>query len=88
MKAKDIMTRTVVSIDQDATVLQAARLMLQHHIAGCRWSTKTAPGSACCRKATSCAASETHTERRRSRWLEFSWVRARLAGDYVHSPRQ
>ena len=27
MKAKDVMTRTVVSIDQDATVLQAARLM-------------------------------------------------------------
>ena len=30
MKAKDVMTRNVVSIAPDATVLQAARLMLPH----------------------------------------------------------
>ena len=34
MKAEDVMTRDVISIDPDATVLQAARLMLQHHISG------------------------------------------------------
>ena len=34
MNAKDVMTRDVVSIDPDSTVLQAARLMLQHHISG------------------------------------------------------
>ena len=34
MKAEDVMTREVISIDPDSTVLQAARLMLQHHISG------------------------------------------------------
>ena len=34
MKAEDVMTRAVITIDPDATVLQAARLMLQHHISG------------------------------------------------------
>jgi len=32
MNAEHVMTREVISIDPGATVLQAARLMLQHHI--------------------------------------------------------
>ena len=58
MKANDVMTRTVVSIDQDATVLQAARLMLQNQISGLPVVDKRARWSACCRKATSCAAAK------------------------------
>jgi len=34
MNASDIMTPGVISADPDATVLQAARYMLQHHISG------------------------------------------------------
>ena len=34
MKAKDVMTGNVISVTPDATVLQAARIMLQHHISG------------------------------------------------------
>ena len=34
MKASEIMTPDVISADPDATVLQAARYMLQHHISG------------------------------------------------------
>ena len=34
MQAKDVMTRDVISIGPDATVLQAARMMFQHHISG------------------------------------------------------
>ncbi|HEX7562106.1 MAG TPA: CBS domain-containing protein, partial [Bradyrhizobium sp.] len=34
MNAENVMTRDVISIDPGATVLQAARLMLQHHISG------------------------------------------------------
>ena len=34
MNASDIMTPDVISADPDATVLQAARYMLQHHISG------------------------------------------------------
>ena len=32
MIASDVMTRKVISIDPDSTVLQAARLMLTHRI--------------------------------------------------------
>jgi CBS domain-containing protein len=34
MLVKDIMTHKVISIDADASVLKAARLMLQNHISG------------------------------------------------------
>jgi CBS domain-containing protein len=34
MKAEDVMTRTVVSVEPEATVLQAVRKMLRHHISG------------------------------------------------------
>jgi CBS-domain-containing membrane protein len=42
MKASDIMTLGVISADPDATVLQAARYMLQHHISGLPVIDKTA----------------------------------------------
>jgi CBS domain-containing protein len=34
MNAHDVMTQKVISIDPDSTVLQAARLMLQHRVSG------------------------------------------------------
>ena len=34
MKAKDVMTSPVVSIEPDTPVLQAVRIMLQRHISG------------------------------------------------------
>ena len=34
MKAKDVMTSPVVSVEQDSTVLQAVRIMLQRRVSG------------------------------------------------------
>ena len=34
MKAKDVMTSPVVSIELDASIWQAVRIMLQRHISG------------------------------------------------------
>ena len=34
MQAKDVMTREVISIEPEASILQAVRLMLQHKISG------------------------------------------------------
>src|ERR1700690_3406901 len=84
MKAKDVMTRNVISITPDATVLQAARLMLQHHISGLpvvgagKLVGVLSEGDFLRRQ-------ETRTERRRSRWLEFLMGPGRIAGEYTHS---
>jgi len=34
MKVKDVMTSPVVSVEPDASIWQAARIMLQRHISG------------------------------------------------------
>ncbi|HZQ12953.1 MAG TPA: CBS domain-containing protein [Pseudolabrys sp.] len=85
MKAKDIMTRTVVSVDPDATVLQAARLMLQHHISGLPVVDRAGRLVGVLSEGDFLRRGETHTERRRSRWLEFLMGPGRMAADYVHS---
>jgi len=85
MKAKDIMTRIVVSVDPDTTVLQAARLMLKHHISGLPVVDKAGKLVGVLSEGDFLRRSETHTERRRSRWLEFVMGPGRIASDYVHS---
>jgi len=85
MKAKDIMTRIVVSVDPDTTVLQAARLMLQHHISGLPVVDKVGKLVGVLSEGDFLRRRETQTERRRSRWLEFVMGPGRIAGDYVHS---
>ncbi len=85
MKAKDIMTHEVVSVDPDATVLQAARLMLQHHISGLPVVDQKGALVGVLSEGDFLRRQETRTERRRSRWLEFLMGPGRVAGDYVHS---
>ena len=38
MKAKDVMTSPVVSVEPDDAVLQAVRMMLQRRVSGLNWS--------------------------------------------------
>ena len=79
MKAEDVMTRDVISIDPDATVLQAARLMLQHHISGLPVIDKDGNLVGVLSEGDFLRRSETKTERRRSRWLEFLMGPGRIA---------
>ena len=71
MNAEHVMTRDVISIDPDATVLQAARLMLQHHISGLPVIDKDGNLVGVLSEGDFLRRRETKTERRRSRWLEF-----------------
>ena len=57
MKAKDVMTGNVISVTPDATVLQAARIMLQRHISGLPVIDKTGRLVGIVWKATSCVDS-------------------------------
>jgi CBS domain-containing protein len=85
MKARDVMTRTVVSIGPDATVLQAARLMLQHHISGLPVVDKDGTLIGILSEGDFLRRRETATERRRSRWLEFLMGPGKIASEYTHS---
>jgi CBS domain-containing protein len=85
MNAEDVMTRDVISIDPDATVLQAARVMLQHRISGLPVIDKAGKLVGVLSEGDFLRRRETHTERHRSRWLEFLMGPGRMAAEYTHS---
>ena len=88
MKARDVMTRDVVSIGPDATVLQAARLLLQHHISGLPVVDMDNELVGILSEGDFLRRRETATERRRSRWLEFLMGPGKIASEYTHSHGQ
>ena len=85
MKAQDVMTRDVITIDPDSTVLQAARLMLQHHVSGLPVVDGNRNLVGVLSEGDFLRRRETKTERRRSRWLEFLMGPGRIAAEYSHS---
>lgn len=84
MNARDVMTRNVISIAPDATILQAAQTMLKQHISGLpvvddgKLVGIVSEGDFLRRR-------ETQTQRRRSRWLEFIMGPGRMAEEYTHT---
>lgn len=85
MRAEDVMTRDVIAIDPNATVLEAARVMLQHHISGLPVIDKEGKLVGVLSEGDFLRRRETKTERRRSRWLEFLMGPGRMAAEYSHS---
>src|SRR5215475_4213427 len=85
MKAKDVMTRNVISIASDASVLEALRLMLQHQISGLPVVDRAGRVAGMVTEGDFLRRAETGTQRRRPRWLEFLVGPGRLASEYVHT---
>ena len=85
MKAKDIMTSPVVSVEADATVVQAAQIMLQKRISGLPVVDKDGRLVGIVTEGDFLRRAETGTERRRPRWLEFLIGPGRLADEYTRS---
>jgi CBS domain-containing protein len=85
MKAKDVMTRNVISIAPDASVFEALRLMLQHKISGLPVVDRAGSVVGIVTEGDFLRRAETGTERKRPRWLEFIVGPGRLAGDYIRS---
>ncbi len=85
MKAKDVMTRSIVSIDQDATILQAARLMLQRRISGLPVVNASGDLVGIVTEGDFLRRMEIGTERSRPRWLELLFGPGKLASEYMHS---
>src|SRR5512132_1303029 len=85
MNASDIMTPGVISADPDATVLQAARYMLQHHISGLPVIDKTGKLVGILSEGDFLRRRETGTAHKRSRWLEFLMGPGKMAAEYTHT---
>jgi CBS domain-containing protein len=85
MKAHDVMTWGVISVEADAPVMQAAQLMLQNRISGL--PVVDAKGSliGIVTEGDFLRRGELGTQRRRPRWLEFLIGPGRLAAEYVHA---
>jgi CBS domain-containing protein len=85
MNAKDVMTREVISVAPDATVLQAARVMLQNRISGLPVIDSTGKLVGIVSEGDFLRRRETQTERRRSRWLEFLMGPGKMAAEYTQT---
>jgi len=85
MQAKDVMTRNVISVQNDDQVIKAARLMLQNRISGLPVLDKDGELVGVVSEGDFLRRSELGTQRRRSKWLEFIIGPGRLAEEYVHA---
>jgi CBS domain-containing protein len=85
MRAEDVMTREVIAVAPDATVMEAARVMLEHHISGLPVVDKQGKLVGVLSEGDFLRRRETKTERRRGRWLEFLMGPGRVAEEYTHS---
>src|ERR1700751_5709828 len=85
MKARDVMTWGIVSVETDSSIGRAARLMLEHKISGL--PVVDAKGSlvGIVTEGDFLRRDEIGTQRRRPRWLEFVIGPGRLATEYVHA---
>jgi CBS domain-containing protein len=85
MKAKDVMTSPVVSIEPDASIWQAVRIMLQRHISGLPVIHEKGGLVGIVTEGDFLRRAETGTQRRRPRWLEYLIGPGRLADEYTRA---
>ena len=85
MKAKDVMTSPVLSIDPDSSVLQAVQVMLQRHISGLPVLDREGRLVGMITEGDFLRRAETGTQRRRPRWLEYLVGPGWLADEYARS---
>ena len=85
MKASDVMSKRVVAIAPQATVLEAIELMLENRISGLPVVDPAGRLVGIVTEGDFLHRTETGTERKRPRWLEFLLGPNNLAKDYVRS---
>lgn len=84
MNAASVMTRSLVSVEPDASIMQAIRLMLQSRISGLPVVDKNGMLVGVVTEGDLLRRAELGTQRRRPRWLEFL-IGPGLATEYVHA---
>ncbi len=85
MNVRDVMTTEVLTVAPDASVLQAARLMLQNEISGLPVVDDRGNLVGMLTEGDFLRRSEIDTEHKASRWIEFLMGPGLLAEAYVHA---
>ncbi len=85
MQVRDVMTRNVISIAANETILKAARLMLQNRISGLPVVDAAGNLVGMVTEGDFLRRGEIGTQRRRPKWLEFLVGPGRLAAEYVRA---
>jgi len=85
MQVRDVMTRGVISVEPEESILIAARLMLQHRVSGLPVVDGKGALVGIITEGDFLRRGEIGTARRRPKWLEFIVGPGRLAEEYVHS---
>jgi CBS domain-containing protein len=85
MKAKDVMTTDVLTVNQDASVLEAARMMLQRRISGLPVVNASGALVGMVSEGDFLRRSELGTQPRHPRWIEFLMGAGRLADEYIQT---
>jgi CBS domain-containing protein len=84
MRAHQIMTKPVTTIEPDATIVEAANIMLRRHISGLPVVDATGTLVGIVSQGDFLRRSEIGTGRRRGRWLKFLLGSGRSATEFVH----
>jgi CBS domain-containing protein len=85
MKAKDVMTSPVISVEPDASIWEAVGIMLQRRISGVPVIDKDGRLVGMVSEGDFLRRAETGTQWHRPRWLEFLLGPGRLADEYTRS---
>jgi CBS domain-containing protein len=84
MRAHQIMTRPVVTVTPETTIVDAAKLMLQRHVSGLPVVDVAGNLVGVVSEGDFIRRSEIGTGRRRGRWLRFILGPGKSASDFVH----
>jgi CBS domain-containing protein len=85
MKAADVMTRRVIAIEPEASILKAARLMLQNRISGLPVVDSEGNLVGIVTEGDFLRRTETATRQHSPRWLEFLIGTGAMAQDYIRT---
>ena len=83
MRAADLMTRNVVTVDEEASVEEAAALMLRHRVSALPVLDRSGKLVGIVSEGDLMRRAELGTERERSWWLELITANSDLAEDFV-----
>jgi CBS domain-containing protein len=84
MRAHEIMTPRVITVGADTTILEAANMMLRHHISGLPVVDTAGSLVGIVTEGDFIRRAETGTQHKRGRWLTFLAGADRVAGEFAH----